>query len=196
VLLLDSDDTGRDLTGRALTHALLTDLAGRHPATGVDRVQAVRHAEIRRLGRCPRRLLRIVTAPSLTCNTRFNRYESTRADCGGGPAVLAAAQLHVDVQGVRVVPSRHPAQSSTPARRAPLYQLADGAPSDTDYVLLGCFGQALTGTRSQRELCLVLHRAGYPGALARHLVRSSPLLVNVSGSCFRGHRYRLRRCCE
>ena len=53
-LLIDGDDTDRDLARGALTDAVLTDLAGRQPASGVDRVQVVRHGEIRRLARAVR----------------------------------------------------------------------------------------------------------------------------------------------
>jgi hypothetical protein len=94
------------------------------------------------------------------------------------------------------VSSRPPTRQPTEAHQAPLHQLADDTASDADYVLLSCFGLALTDTRSRRELCLALHRAGYHGALAGHIVSNSPLLINVSESHFRGERYRLHRCTE
>ena len=78
----------------------------------------------------------------------------------------------------------------------PLHQLTDGSPSDADHVLLGCFGLDLRGTRSRRDLCLALRRAGYPGVLARHVVRLSPLLVDVPPPRARRQRYRLRRWFE
>jgi hypothetical protein len=78
----------------------------------------------------------------------------------------------------------------------PLDQLSDRSPSNADHVLLVCFGLEPAGTRSGRELGLALQHAGYSGALARHVVRTSPLLVNVAQSRFRGQRYRLRRCTE
>jgi hypothetical protein len=43
----------------------------------------------------------------------------------------------------------------------------------------------------QRDLCHALRSAGFPGSLPCHIVRTSPLLVRVSGPC-----YRLRRCTE
>lgn len=89
-----------------------------------------------------------------------------------------------------------PSQQSTRARPVPLHQLVNDTASDADHVLIGCFGRVLTGTRSRRELCLALHRAGYHGALAGHIVSNSPLLITVSESHFRGQRYRLRRCTE
>jgi hypothetical protein len=94
------------------------------------------------------------------------------------------------------VSSRRPTRQSTEARQAPLHQLADHTASDADYVLLSCFGAALTDTRSRRELCLALHQAGYHGALAGHMVSNSPLLVTVSASHLGRQRYRLRPCTE
>jgi hypothetical protein len=69
-------------------------------------------------------------------------------------------------------------------------------PCDADFVLLGCFGLEVSGTRSRHDLCIALRRAGYPGALARHIVRASPLLIDVPQPRFRGQRYRLRWCTE
>jgi hypothetical protein len=60
-----------------------------------------------------------------------------------------------------------------------------------EHVLLGCFGLDLTAVQPKKQLRLALRRAGYPGALAAHLVRESPLLVRQAG-----HEYRLRRCDE
>jgi hypothetical protein len=78
----------------------------------------------------------------------------------------------------------------------PLSQLLGTPPCDADRVLLDCFGLDLGGTRTRHYLCTALHRAGYPGALARHVVRTSPLLIDVPQPRCRGQRYRLRRCTE
>jgi hypothetical protein len=94
------------------------------------------------------------------------------------------------------MPTRQPAPRSTTARPVPLSQLMDTPPCDADHVLLGCFGLDLGGTRSRHDLCTALHRAGYPGALARHVVRTSPLLIDVPPPRRRGQRYRLRPCTE
>ena len=72
-----------------------------------------------------------------------------------------------------------PAPGSTTARPVLPSQLVGTRLCDADHVLLGCFGLNLSGTRSRHELCTALHRAGYPGALAHHLVRTSPLLIDV-----------------
>jgi hypothetical protein len=99
------------------------------------------------------------------------------------------------------MPTGQPAPRSTTARPLLLSQLVGTPPCDADRVLLGCFGLNLSGTRSRHDLCTALHRAGYPGALAHHVVRTSPLLIDVPppprwGQPRRGQRYRLRRCTE
>ena len=94
------------------------------------------------------------------------------------------------------MPTRQPAPRSATARPVPLSQLVDTPPCDADRVLLGCFGLDLSGTRSPHDLCTALRRAGYPGALARHVVRTSPLLIDVPQPRRGGQRYRLRRCTE
>ena len=78
-----------------------------------------------------------------------------------------------------------------PARPLSMEQLAERPPSDADHVLLGCFCMDLNGPGHRRDLCHALRSAGFPGPLPRHIVRTSPLLVHVSGPC-----YRLRRCTE
>jgi hypothetical protein len=95
-----------------------------------------------------------------------------------------------------MMPSSQPAPRSTTARPVPLSQLVSTPPCDADRVLLGCFGLDLGATRSRHDLCTVLRRAGYPGALARHVVRTSPLLIDVPQPRRRPQRYRLRRCTE
>ena len=77
------------------------------------------------------------------------------------------------------MPTRQPAPRSATARPALLSQLVGTPPCDADHVLLGCFGLDLGGTRSRHDLCTALHRAGYPGALAHHVVRTSQLLIDV-----------------
>jgi hypothetical protein len=94
---------------------------------------------------------------------------------------------------------RYPSRRSTPTPPTPptpLHQLTDCAPSEADRVLLGCFGLDLSGTRSQRDLCRALRYAGYSSTHARHVVRLSPLVVEVHPPQARAHRYRLRRCTE
>jgi hypothetical protein len=94
------------------------------------------------------------------------------------------------------MPTSQPEPRSVTARPVPLSQLLGNPPCDADCVLLGCFGHDLSGTRSRHDLCTALRRAGYPGALARHVVRTSPLLIDVPRPGCRGQRYRLRRCTE
>jgi hypothetical protein len=60
-----------------------------------------------------------------------------------------------------------------------------------EQVLVVCFGRDLLAVRHERQLRLALRKAGYPAALAGHLIRHSPLLVRQAGHC-----YRLRRCDE
>ena len=94
------------------------------------------------------------------------------------------------------MPTSQPAPRSTPAHPVPLSQLVGTPPCDADRILLGCFGPDLGGTRTRHDLCTALRGAGYPGALARHVVRTSPLLIDVPPPRRRGQRYRLRRCTE
>jgi hypothetical protein len=94
------------------------------------------------------------------------------------------------------MPTSQPAPRSTTTRPAPLSQLVGTPPCDADHVLLGCFGLDLGGTRTRHDLCTALRGAGYPGALARHVVRTSPLLIDVPQPRCRGQRYRLRRSTE
>jgi hypothetical protein len=94
------------------------------------------------------------------------------------------------------MPTRQPAPQSTTARPVPLSQLVGNPPCDADHILLACFGLDLGGTRSRPDLCTALRRAGYGGALARHVARTSPLLIDVPQPRCRGQRYRLRKCTE
>jgi len=94
------------------------------------------------------------------------------------------------------MPTRQPAPRSTTARPVPLSQLVDNPPCAADHIILGCFALDLGGTRSRSDLCTALRRAGYPGALARHVLRTSPLLIDVLQPRCRGQRFRLRRCAE
>jgi hypothetical protein len=94
------------------------------------------------------------------------------------------------------MPTRQPAPQSTSARPVPLSQLVGHPPCDADHILLGCFGLDLDGTRSRPDLCTALRRAGYAGAHARHVARTSPLLIDVPQPRYWGQRYRLRKCTE
>jgi hypothetical protein len=94
------------------------------------------------------------------------------------------------------MPTGQPAPRSATSRPVLLSQLVGTPSCDADRVLLGCFGLHLGGTRSRHDLCTALRQAGYPGALARHVVRTSPLLIDVPPPRRRGQRYRLRRCTE
>jgi hypothetical protein len=94
------------------------------------------------------------------------------------------------------MPTSQPAPRSTTPRPAPLSHLVGNPPCDADCVLLACFGLDLNGTRSRNDLCTALRRAGYPGALTRHVLRTSPLLIDVRPPRCRAQRYRLRRCTE
>jgi hypothetical protein len=80
--------------------------------------------------------------------------------------------------------SRRPAQ-----RPLSMQLLAERPPSDADHVLLNCFCIDLKGSGHHRDLCHALRSAGFLGPLPRHIVRTSPLLVHVSGPW-----YRLQRC--
>ena len=73
----------------------------------------------------------------------------------------------------------------------PVQEAVESGVSVDEHVLLGCFGVDLAAVRQRKHLRLALRRAGYPAALAAHLVRDSPLLARQAG-----HRYRLRRCDE
>lgn len=73
----------------------------------------------------------------------------------------------------------------------PVHEVSESVFPVDDQVLLGCFGLDVAAVRHRRQLRLALRRAGYPAALAGHLIRNSPLLVRQAG-----HRYRLRRCDE
>ena len=107
------------------------------------------------------------------------------------------------VQSLRISPrsgvamyGRYLSRRSTPTPPTPLHQLTDCSPSEADRILLGCFGLDLSGTRSQRDLCRALRYAGYSSTHARHVVRLSPLVVEVRPAQARAHCYRLRRCTE
>ncbi len=80
---------------------------------------------------------------------------------------------------------------SVGSNRDSLAQLAAAGPSVYDYVILCCFGPELAATRHQSQLRRALQRAGYRAQLARHLIRTSPVLVRESG-----YNYRLRCCYE
>jgi hypothetical protein len=73
----------------------------------------------------------------------------------------------------------------------PVHEVVESGVSVDEHVLLGCFGVDLAAVRQKKQLRLALRRAGYPAALAAHLIRDSPLLARHAG-----HRYRLRRCDE
>jgi hypothetical protein len=72
----------------------------------------------------------------------------------------------------------------------PVHEVVESRVSVDEHVLLGCFGLDLAAVRQKKQLRLALRRAGYPAALAAHLIRDSPLLARHA------HRYRLRRCDE
>ncbi len=72
-------------------------------------------------------------------------------------------------------------------RSVSLQQLAERPVPECDQILLCCFGLDLATTRDGKQLRLALNQAGYRSALARHLVRDSPLLVREPG-----YRFRLR----
>ena len=129
----------------------------------------------------------------------------TAAPVGASPrepmtATACADQAAQSLRILHEVGSRCPADTlhadPRPHRRTPLHQLTDCSPSEADRVLLGCFGLDLSGTRSQRDLCRALRYAGYSSTHARHVVRLSPLVVEVRPPQARAHRYRLRRCTE
>ena len=73
----------------------------------------------------------------------------------------------------------------------PVQEVVEARVSVAEHVLLGCFGLDLAAVLQKKQLRLALRRAGYPAALAAHLIRDSPLLTRQAG-----HRYRLRRCDE
>ena len=73
----------------------------------------------------------------------------------------------------------------------PVHDVGESGVSIDEHVLLGCFGLDLAAVRQKKQLLLALRRAGYPAALAAHLIRDSSLLARHAG-----HRYRLRRCDE
>jgi hypothetical protein len=73
----------------------------------------------------------------------------------------------------------------------PVHEIVESGVSVDEHVLLGCFGLDLAAVRQTKQLRFALRRAGYPAALAAHLIRDSPLLARHAG-----HRYRLRRCDE
>jgi hypothetical protein len=108
----------------------------------------------------------------------------------------AAQSLRISPRSGVAMYGRYPSRRSTPTPPTPLHQLTDCSPSEADRVLLGCFGLDLSGTRSQRDLCRALRYAGYSSTHARHVVRLSPLVVEVRPAQARAHCYRLRRCTE
>jgi hypothetical protein len=73
----------------------------------------------------------------------------------------------------------------------PVQEVGESGISVDEHVLLGCFSLDLSAVRQKTQLRLALRRAGYPAALATHLIRDSPLLARQAD-----HRYRLRRCDE
>jgi hypothetical protein len=73
----------------------------------------------------------------------------------------------------------------------PVQEVIESGVSVDEQVLLGCFGLDLAAVRQKKQLRLALRLAGYPAALAAHLIRDSPLLARQAG-----HRYRLRPCDE
>ena len=75
----------------------------------------------------------------------------------------------------------HRPQPAAALRPASLHQLADSGPPFCDHILLCCFGPNLAQTQPRGLLHAVLRHAGYPGSLARHLIRTSPLLAREPG---------------
>jgi len=77
-----------------------------------------------------------------------------------------------------------PRPRGSPARVEPLEHLAGEEFPSAELVLLCSFAPDLNRTRTNQELRLSLHLAGYGGPQSRHLIRTSRLLRRRPGNRF------------